>query len=182
MELGFGEFEFEYQKSKIVDRNPPPGLIGDIEADILLDADVFHPPTVRDVPHILIRPYSAWDNSVDMMLQSYRAFLKGRRMLADAAYFCLTVAERDAGRRPAAAQKSYEKVFHKLGDLTANKGGKEARKAGAVTTTQTGSEASWQRRNEDADSPGVSVGAQSERELAEDHDGGPTGAVIVVAR
>jgi hypothetical protein len=65
--------------------------------------------------------------------------------LAGAAYWCLTALERDAGSREKAAQK-YEIAWRdlkRLGDLTANRGGPESRKAVAANVPFTDDERRW---------------------------------------
>ena len=87
----------------------------------------------------------ACDNTVDLMLDCYSMYWDGRSRLGDTAYFCLTVLERAAGNRPKAAQRFgiTKPVFDKLGELTSQKGGKQARKAIGAQNEFTNAERVW---------------------------------------
>jgi hypothetical protein len=80
-----------------------------------------------------------------MMLCCYRMYCDRRRTISDACYFCLTVMERAAGDRAKAAVKYNinKKVLDKIGELTANKGGKEARKIRGALDEYTMAERTW---------------------------------------
>lgn len=82
---------------------------------------------------------------VDLMFNRYVLYRDGGTTLGDAANYCLTEFERAAGGRDAAAKKFSidKKVLGKLGNLTANKGGAEARKAVGSATDFTSAERQW---------------------------------------
>jgi hypothetical protein len=87
----------------------------------------------------------ARDADVDFLYACYLQYRTGKRTLADAAYFCLTVLERRAGTRDAMAKRYaiHKNVLRKIGDFTANKGGPEARKIDGVHAAFTGPEQQW---------------------------------------
>ena len=70
---------------------------------------------------------------------------EGRSRLGDTAYFCLTVLERAAGGRGQAGQHFgiAKPVLNKLGELTDQKGGREARKAKGADSEFTNAERTW---------------------------------------
>jgi len=86
---------------------------------------------------------------VDMMYQRYKAYQEGREPLASMAYWCLTVLEASTGQRQgaraAASAKYYVdlEVLSKLGSLSSEKGGVEARKAKALHQDYTPEEKAW---------------------------------------
>ena len=78
-------------------------------------------------------------------MDCYRAYHSNRRTLADAAYFSLTVLERAAGKRKNAATRFAidEQVLRKIGELTGQKGGIDARKAKGTVAEFTPNERAW---------------------------------------
>jgi hypothetical protein len=72
-------------------------------------------------------------------------FCDGRCRLGDTVYFCLTVLERVAGGRGPAAQYFgiALSVLNKIGALTGQKGGREARKAKGAQNEFTNAERIW---------------------------------------
>ena len=74
---------------------------------------------------------------VELMHKQYMRWSQGREKMSAMAYFCLTILEwnADGNRQKAASKYLIEKrVLDKIGDLTANKGGSEARKAAGTST------------------------------------------------
>lgn len=145
LERNPGEFELEYENAKVIDRKPPPGYVDHLETaafvvtggsvEFRLNRASYPPPTT-----------SMLRNSVtDSMFECFCRYREGRRTLADAGYFCLTIAEREAGDRPSAAQRFAIDidVLRKIGELTANKGGEDARKAGGANVDYTDREKQW---------------------------------------
>ena len=79
------------------------------------------------------------------MFDRFCRYHAGRTTLPDAANFCLTALELNAGGRKAAAGRySVDMpILGKLGDLAANKGGAEARKADGAGAEFTPAEQQW---------------------------------------
>jgi hypothetical protein len=81
------------------------------------------------------------------MFDRYRRYHEDTATLADADYFCLTVLEMYSSPRGRAGAAGYyavaKPVLDKLGELTANKGGNEARKATGANTEFTTGERHW---------------------------------------
>lgn len=138
------KFCFEYKNSDVIDRNPSKGTInvapiaigvsiGSVELHV--GRSQYPKPPAR----------LTLDSDVELMFECYNAFYDGRRTLSDAAYFCLTVLERAAGKRKFAARYFgiAERVFDTLGRLTGEKGGREARKAKGAGCEFTGAERAW---------------------------------------
>lgn len=140
------ELAFRYESADIIERNPARGnhaVYAEPGAYYLMGSDVGmrigrakYPPPPSGIER---------DADVDLMFMSYKMHRAGRRTLPDAAYFCLTVLERCAGGRKAVASHYGIdlKVLNKLGELTANKGGREARKDAGARTPLRGEEQDW---------------------------------------
>ena len=134
-------FKFNRDNWHIVDRNPildPPlalsvsaefhgDLLGTLSAGVDLGPLSPSPPTWN----VTLTP------DVSSMYERYRGYRDGREPLTSMAYFCLTVLEASASpgkgepRRPAAAcqyRVAFD-VLDRIGKLTAEKGGSQARKA-----------------------------------------------------
>ena len=127
--------------SEIIDRNPTPGDVRNEAKGIVVFLEVGSPkPLVEASAYpeppsdIVVTP------DVETMYCRYMGYRKGREPLASLASFCLTVLEAATGEgkaRRTAAAKAFNidvQLLRKIGDLTANKGGSEARKAGGVAT------------------------------------------------
>jgi hypothetical protein len=143
---GPGALEFEYESGQVVDRNPTLGdhtlvaepgnyKITPSAAKVTISFSTFPTP-----PGGMAR-----DPVVDLMFARYVLYRDGGTILGDAAYYCLTCLEKDAGNREAAARKfSIERtVLRKLGELSGTKGGDKARKAAGAATDFTSAEATW---------------------------------------
>lgn len=142
-----GEFGFAYVNADVIDRDPTPGLMGNwllaASASLTAKGEV-HVGRSRypDPPPAGI----ALDASVELMLNRYYRYCEGTTTLADAGYFCLTMLENSSSRRRAGAARRYaiaKAVLGKLGDLTATKGGREARKAAGSDVEFTAAERHW---------------------------------------
>lgn len=146
LRYGPRSLEFEFERGQLVDRNPTPGVhtliaepatfavrIG--KPGLTLGLSAFPPPP----------PGMSFDPLVSLMFDRYTLYRDGGTTLADAANFCLTVLEKDAGTRDAAAQKLYiaKNVLSKLAELAATRGGKMARKANGLQADFTGRERKW---------------------------------------
>ena len=124
---------------EIVDRNPTPNHIG-IEGKGVAVLGAVGPVKLTAGPPAYPDPPSdiALTPDVETMHNHYMRYRRGEELLGSMAYFCLTKLEASAGgktgRRPRAAEmyRIDEQVLRKIGDLTANKGGAEARKAEGV--------------------------------------------------
>jgi len=84
---------------------------------------------------------------VEMMWLRYQGYVDGKELLAEMAYFCLTVFEYGTGGRKAAAgQYNVAKlVLDKLGGLTSNVGdGQTARKFSGTATARSHTETEFQ--------------------------------------
>jgi hypothetical protein len=148
LQLGLGQFELEFESAELVDRDPaPPGTTQHLQAELHVDMDAF----LTAAAHVSRAKYPdpplgiARDAAVELMFDRFTRLRRGTITLADAAYFCLTVLELEGGGRRGAARKFFvaEPVFRKLGDLTANKGGRDARKASGATVDYTREERRW---------------------------------------
>ena len=146
-----GQFELTFQGADIVDWSPTPptpsrrhGVVP-IAATFTATAGA---PTVRlSLSTISPKPYppppsgltlNPDDPDVSTLYNRFIGYLQNREPLTSMANFCLTVLETSLskGRRAAAAEYGIDKeVLSKIGDLTANKGGREgARKASGIAT------------------------------------------------
>lgn len=146
LEYGPGHLKFRYDHSDVVDRNPTPGVttlyaegaqlvIMGGSAEFRFGHGKYPPPPIS----------IALDDTVRFMRDRYCALREGKTTLSDAAYFCLTALERAAGGRDAAAAHYAltKKLLATIGDLTANKGGKEARKADGMLLDFSPAEQHW---------------------------------------
>ena len=129
----------ERENSVIIDRNPTPGhvrLKGIGVTVVLGSAKLLVEPSVYPEPpsDIALTP------DVETIYDRYMGYRRGREPLASMASFCLTVLEAATGERKgrrAAASKIYSidsRVLSKIGELSANRGGAEARKVDGVAT------------------------------------------------
>lgn len=142
--------EFKYERGRVIDRKPTPGVI-ELEPVCLEAEGTVYSPTVTLQFNTFPSPPGgmARDSVVDLMFNRYVLYRDGGTTLADAANYCRTEIEEAAaspkGRRKAAAAKfSIKKeVLDKLGDLAANKGGAKARKAAGSETDFTAAERQW---------------------------------------
>ena len=127
-------FRLEFERAEIVDRNPTPGAVrlgarfaarGTGSARLTLNVSKYPSPP----SDIALNP------DVETMHQRYMRCRQGREPLLAMAYFCLTVLERNAGGRHEAAStyRIGKRVLDKIGNLSTNKGGPEARKAGGTS-------------------------------------------------
>ena len=126
-------FALRFDRSEIVDRDPPPGppaLRGLATIGPLKAVGTLPPPAPRTFPE---PPPADIERSpdVDSMYRHYMRNLAGGEPLPAMAYFCLTKLEEMAGGRNAAAERFgiSKKVLRRIGDLSTNKGGESARKA-----------------------------------------------------
>lgn len=139
-----GMFELVYERAAVIDRDPkhgPRGAIGFAFVSFSANA-VGHAKRGKypDPPNgIALNP------DVDLMLAAYRQYREGRRTLADAAYFCLTVLQHRVGSRGDTARHYAveKKVLDRIAELATKRGGAEARKADGANTPFTPTERQW---------------------------------------
>ena len=144
LERGPDAFKLRFDRSDIVDRNPPPGpppLSVRASAGIPTVRANLAPPTPPEFPE---PPRTAIKRSphVNSMLEHYLRHLGGGEPLPAMAYFCLTKLEQMAGGRANAVEAFgvSKKVLGRIGDLSSNKGGASARKAIGSTAPYTAEE------------------------------------------
>ena len=145
LKSGPGEIQFDYENASIVDRKPTPGAALQAEAAMIVVSGMQANAIVGrgkypDPPAGLL-----CDATVDLMFDRFCRYRTGRTTLADAAYFCLTVLEMNAGGRAAAAQRFSvaATVLGTLGRLAGSKGGKEARKGPGAQSDFSAAERTW---------------------------------------
>ena len=136
---GPGSFSLvlDRQASEIIDRSPAPGSVS---AGSVGFSSITSTPTVTVSPSVYPAPPSDIITNLDAetMHQRYLGHRKGREPLGSMANFCLTVLENSTGeqkKRRASAAEMYhvdKRVLDKIANLTTNKGGPEARKAGGL--------------------------------------------------
>ena len=145
---GPGKFVLRYDKATIIDRNPlPPPLprpdMLDVSATFTSGAASMCAKVTLTAPKP--RPYpqppstlrlDPDDPNVLTMYGRFKGYLLKREPLTSMAYFCSSMLEKHLshGRKAAAAKYAIkENVLDKIGDLTANKGGRAAaRKASGI--------------------------------------------------
>lgn len=127
-----GQFKLRYRQPIIVDRKPTPGhatfivhetiLIND-EISLRLSGQYPDPPSDG--------PLNVHDPDVNTMHTRLGGYWQGHEPLASMSYFCLTVLQTRFGslRKAADACIVDLAVLRKIGYLTAQKGGPQARKA-----------------------------------------------------
>ena len=140
LENGPNSFKLEFDNSEVIDREPTPGEVnlnvqfrgGKATGSAELTVCAFDYPQPPSA--IALNP------DVETMYGRYMGYREGREPLASMASFCLTVLEAATGadkkKRSAATEtfKIDKCVLSRIGDLSANKGGVEARKADGLAT------------------------------------------------
>ena len=132
-----GDFMLNFDRPEIVDRNPTAGVT----------SFSFHfrggVPTVSVSPTVT-KPYpqppagltlDPYDPDVQTMYKRYEGYCQNREPLTSMAYFCLTMLESHLCRGRENVAREYEidrEVLSLVGNLTANRGGRMARKASGI--------------------------------------------------
>ena len=144
-----GAFRLEYQRARVIDRDPPPSPSGGVNAGPISWSFHLSEPQVTVTKKLATYPVLPSDPAItpddrDPLAMLYRLDLyrMGREPLASMAYFCLTVLEdstkkavggggsrRDRRARGARYYGIAECVLDKVGDLSSEKGDDVARKA-----------------------------------------------------
>ena len=133
-------FRLVFENPEIVDRKPTPGrksiaaYIPAPSASLAVSV-LTRPPAYPEPPSDI-----ALNPDARTMHQRYLGYRGGREPLASMANFCLTVLEASTGKRKrkrSAAARLYnvdERILTKIGELSAHRGGADARKAAGVAT------------------------------------------------
>ena len=139
--LKYGEnyFRLRFEKSEIMDRCPTPGVAVARATPMRWVISLGAAKGTAGVPEYPLPPSDiALNPDVKTMCQRYMGYRQGNEPLASMAYFCLTVLEHSMGPakkgRRAAAQE-YQiafSVLDRIGELSSEKGGRDARKADGV--------------------------------------------------
>ena len=143
-----GQFQLIYERPDIVDRNPSPPNPGvlSLSGTIQVGAITGRATLVATNPKPYPDPPSGMtldpDNpDVATMYDRYMGYLGQREPLVSMAYFCLTMLEAylcDGRKRAGETYAIHNKVLAKVGDLTANRGGRAAaRKATGINSDLT---------------------------------------------
>jgi hypothetical protein len=143
LDRGPAEFELAFLDAVVEDRKPTPGVV-------TLEAG-FNVLTGGSISTVVGRAYPQPPTNVKMnadveaMALRYSRYREGKDTLAGMAYFCLTVLEEAAGNRSAISSKFgiASSVVTRLGQLTGEKGGAEARKGRGRSREFTAGERSW---------------------------------------
>ena len=134
-------FRLVFETPEIIDRKPTPGRISLAGRGVAIVCSSgsaslqVQPPAYPEPPSDI-----ALNPDVRTMHQRYLGYRSGHEPLASMANFCLTVLEASTGKRngprPAAARMYNvdKRILAKIGELAAQRGGTEARKADGVAT------------------------------------------------
>ncbi len=136
----FEAFRLVFETPEIVDRKPTPGRISLVARGAAGFASLS--VSVQERPPAYPEPPSdiALNPDAKTMHQRYLGYRSGREPLASMANFCLTVLEASTGKQRgmrAGAARIYnvdKRILDKIGELSAHRGGTEARKAGGLAT------------------------------------------------
>ena len=153
LEHGPDCLRLQFDRPEIVDRNPPPPIPGVKNIAFTIRGGV---PTVSIAVSRVALSYPAppsevnfRDPNVQTMHQRYMGYSQGNEPLAGMAYFCLSVLEHSTGQKRGsrkAAGRTYqieESVLKKIGELSSEKGGRDARKSDGVDKDFTGQESTF---------------------------------------
>ena len=147
LERGPGEFQLRYKTADIVDRNPTPLPPGQhfVTASAVLNISTSMSAVVRRVQYPPPCDNFGVNADIEALILRYGRYREDRGTLADVGNLCLTVLEKAAGGRTAAAVKFgvSSQVLKKMGRLTSEHGGLEARKSIGFTAPFSSSEREW---------------------------------------
>jgi hypothetical protein len=145
LEFAPGHFGFVYNRANIIDGTVPLRLVT-VDHPLLIEINADHISRSKypDPPLANV----ASDSTVEQMFREYCLYRGNGTKLGHAANFCLTVLQTTANGLKGAAKRYAisETVLRKIGDLAANKGGSEARKARGAKADFTAAERGWLER------------------------------------
>ena len=146
-------FHLKFDSSEIVDRNPPPPKPGVKNIAVTFrGAPGTWSVALTKVALSYPAPPSGVnfrDPNVQTIHQRYMGYRQGNEPLASMAYFCLSVLEHSMGpqkkgRRGATHEYKIDfSVLDRIGNLSSEKGGRDARKADGVDKDFTGQESTF---------------------------------------
>lgn len=144
LDPGPGEFDLVFLDAVVEDRKPTPGVVH-LEGMAVLCAIGSVSPMVGRSAYPQPPTDVAMNADVEGMALRYSRYREGKDTLAGMAYFCLTVLDQAAGNRPAIPGMFgiALSVTKKLGHLTGEKGGAEARKGRGRSHEFTEDERNW---------------------------------------
>jgi hypothetical protein len=146
-EYGPGEFSLAFWRAELPPRRPGNdadiGVSGTTLTALVGDVAV-HTSRGRFPSPPAFSAFKITDD-VKTMFHQVRLYHEGKIPVVHMAYFCLSILEKSAGGRREAANKYSigERTLDKIGNLTANKGGKEARKADGLRSELSAEERQW---------------------------------------
>ena len=146
LKSGPSQFNLRFQQPIMIDRNPTPGVVTlRVYETILVTGKASIKISRRYPEPPSDNPMNIHDPDVRTMHTRFAGYCQGREPLASMSYFCLTVLETKFRSRGEAAHecKIDLAVLNKIGDLTANRGGPQARKAGGTGTELSSQEISF---------------------------------------
>lgn len=127
---GPGAMHFQFERSEVIDHNPPPPGTGELQAQSAHIAATGFVPILKVTRRSYPDPPDSFTASPDVLTMwgRYEGFLARREPLLSMAYMCLTVLEASTGKkrrsRKAAAERYgvHPDVLDKLGELTSERG------------------------------------------------------------
>lgn len=138
------EFEFQFERSDVIDRDPQTGIV---DVGLIMSGTSVFEPTL----HVIRGRYPdppddfALDPDTDTLFTRWRGYIEGREPLESMAYACLTILEIHGGR-PGAAKRFgiAQPVLRKLARLSSETGDRTtARKITASLRPRTADEEAW---------------------------------------
>lgn len=147
---GHEEFAFEFDRSEIIDRDPPPPgaprtfeLSADVGTYVIVGANTTG--SVERGSYPAAPADFTLDPDAATLWQRWQGYVAGREPLQPMAYFCLTVLEAHGGRAAASARYGIsQRVLSTIGRLATETGDlTTARKATGGMTPATPNETQW---------------------------------------
>lgn len=156
LEHGPDSFRLQFDSAEIVDRNPPAPTPGTKDIAVTIRGGIgTWSVALTKVALSYPAPSSGVnfrDPNVQTMHQRYMGYRQGYEPLASMAYFCLSILEhsmgaKKKGRRAAAHEYKIDfSVLDRIGKLSSEKGGSDARKADGVDDDFTSQEIAFLRQ------------------------------------